>query len=314
MKTKKMAKPIKGSAKTKRFMDGGTVGALAGLGTLAYLMSRKKDKDKDGATESGGMSKDPNSSSVMDTMKKNAEVSEGQRRAMAASAGRPEMGDIDSDAMESDKALVRRDTAPPKVTPVRKNVVKSAPAPKNITRTTPTPPADNDTRPPKAYPINSKPNEERPSKPYPINSKPNEERSSKVMPGAKPYPINSKPNEERPSKPIPEAKVNNESSSFTTSKPEVKSTEVVKPAAKPAEKPAAKPAEKKYGIGPHGAFSTVHKAISEYKTPAQNRAEERKKREAAPLKKGGKVVKMAKGGLTRGDGCCSRGKTKGTMR
>lgn len=36
------SKPVKGSARTKRFDVGGTVGALAGLGTLAYLMSRKK--------------------------------------------------------------------------------------------------------------------------------------------------------------------------------------------------------------------------------------------------------------------------------
>ena len=39
---KSKAKPAKGSARTKRFDVGGTVGALAGLGTLAYLMSRKK--------------------------------------------------------------------------------------------------------------------------------------------------------------------------------------------------------------------------------------------------------------------------------
>lgn len=44
---KSKAKPVKGSARTKRFDVGGTVGALAGLGTLAYLMSRKK-KGADG--------------------------------------------------------------------------------------------------------------------------------------------------------------------------------------------------------------------------------------------------------------------------
>ena len=51
---KSKAKPTKGSARTKRFDVGGTVGALAGLGTLAYLMSRKK-KGADGAA---GPSKD----------------------------------------------------------------------------------------------------------------------------------------------------------------------------------------------------------------------------------------------------------------
>lgn len=39
---KSKAKPAKGSARVKKFDVGGTVGALAGLGTLAYLMSRKK--------------------------------------------------------------------------------------------------------------------------------------------------------------------------------------------------------------------------------------------------------------------------------
>ena len=32
-----------------------------------------------------------------------------------------------------------------------------------------------------------------------------------------------------------------------------------------------------------------------------------------PMKKGGTVKKMAKGGMTRGDGCCMKGKTKGKM-
>lgn len=39
---KSKAKPVKGSARTKRFDVGGTVGALAGLGTLAYLLNKKK--------------------------------------------------------------------------------------------------------------------------------------------------------------------------------------------------------------------------------------------------------------------------------
>jgi len=69
---KSKAKPTKGSARTKRFDVGGTVGALAGLGTLAYLLSRKK-KDATGA-ESGGMSKDPNAPSVMDRLKNKADT------------------------------------------------------------------------------------------------------------------------------------------------------------------------------------------------------------------------------------------------
>jgi hypothetical protein len=42
----KKAKPVKGSARTRKFARGGDIAALAGLGTLAYLLSRKKDKEK----------------------------------------------------------------------------------------------------------------------------------------------------------------------------------------------------------------------------------------------------------------------------
>jgi uncharacterized membrane protein YebE (DUF533 family) len=39
---KAKTKPVRGSARTKKFDRGGTVAALAGLGTLAYLMNKKK--------------------------------------------------------------------------------------------------------------------------------------------------------------------------------------------------------------------------------------------------------------------------------
>jgi hypothetical protein len=128
---KSKAKPAKGSARTKRFDVGGTVGALAGLGTLAYLMSRKK-KGADGA-ESGGMSKDPNAPSVADRLKDKGDTTTkvddaGRQRAMAASMGRPELvpEGADRDTLyESDKALVRTDGG--KTTPVAKK--KPAPPP-----------------------------------------------------------------------------------------------------------------------------------------------------------------------------------------
>jgi len=41
---KAKAKPVKGSARTRKFDSGGAVAALAGLGTLAYLMSKNKKK------------------------------------------------------------------------------------------------------------------------------------------------------------------------------------------------------------------------------------------------------------------------------
>lgn len=71
----------------------------------------------------------------------------------------------------------------------------------------------------------------------------------------------------------------------------------------------------KYGIGPYGAFGSVHKAISEYKTPAEVRSEERRKREkkesdVAGMKKGGVVKSSAS---RRADGIAQRGKTRGRI-
>ena len=71
----------------------------------------------------------------------------------------------------------------------------------------------------------------------------------------------------------------------------------------------------KYGIGPYGAFGSVHKAISEYKTPAEVRSEERRKREkkesdVAGMKKGGVVKSSAS---RRADGIDQRGKTRGRI-
>jgi hypothetical protein len=108
---KHKAKPAKGSARTKRFDVGGTVGALAGLGTLAYLMSRKK-KGETGKEfgpqgkfpqEDGGGTSGPG---MADTTPKVDEAA--KRRAMAASAGRPEMGDATNDN------IVVNESAPPK--------------------------------------------------------------------------------------------------------------------------------------------------------------------------------------------------------
>jgi len=89
---KHKAKPAKGSARTKRFDVGGTVGALAGLGTLAYLMSRKKKGEAGKVDEAA------------------------KRRAMAASAGRPEMGDATNDnIVVNESAPSKRDKPAPTV-------------------------------------------------------------------------------------------------------------------------------------------------------------------------------------------------------
>jgi hypothetical protein len=148
---KAKTKPVKGSARTQKFDRGGTVAALAGLGTLAYLMSRKK-KGEAGK----GMGKFPmeagdgTSGPGMDEYKPKDDAA--KQRAMAASMGRPEMGDATNDDITTKKTT----TPAVKTTRPTKPAVKAtAPAPKA------TAPA------PKATPDMGKPNEERPSKPYP---------------------------------------------------------------------------------------------------------------------------------------------------
>lgn len=131
----KKAKPSKGSARTKRFLDGGAVGALAGLGTLAYLMSRKK-KD-----EEGGKFEDLKSVEKTKTLKeqigRGAEapaMSAEVKRAMATSQGRDELipEGADEAAMRSDVGLKRvmpaakKPAVKPAVKPVVDKVVEKA--------------------------------------------------------------------------------------------------------------------------------------------------------------------------------------------
>lgn len=90
-----------------------------------------------------------------------------------------------------------------------------------------------------------------------------------------------------------------------------KAAEDVKSTPKPADDASKK--TNKYGIGPYGAFGSIHKAMSEYKTPAEARSEERRKREQkelAGMKKGGMVKSSAS---KRADGIAQRGKTRGRI-
>lgn len=98
---KSKAKPAKGSARVKKFDIGGTVGALAGLGTLAYLMSRKK-KAAEGEYKPQGKFPMEQAHETATESKAAREKTEGEKRAMGASMGRPEMGEVDK--AESDKA------------------------------------------------------------------------------------------------------------------------------------------------------------------------------------------------------------------
>ena len=123
---KSKAKPAKGSARTKRFDVGGTVGALAGLGTLAYLLSRKK-KDATGA-ESGGMSKDPNAPSVADRLKDKAENNDSKvvkpPPGVIFEEDRAKEKDRMDSAVETHRRITSGNAPVVKKKPVIKNVVK----------------------------------------------------------------------------------------------------------------------------------------------------------------------------------------------
>ena len=172
------AKPAKGSARTKRFDVGGTVGALAGLGTLAYLMSRKKK---------GEAGKDaPDAAKVLTARSAMGEDmagdTEAKKRAMAASKGRPEMGDVTPE-MSSDVGAKRVGTTPAaKVT-----TSKARPATSTATNA-----STKTTAPKVAAPkaddvigagIRAAKNAPQ-SKTTPSTTKPSEERESKSFPAA----------------------------------------------------------------------------------------------------------------------------------
>lgn len=146
------SKPAKGSARTKRFDVGGTVGALAGLGTLAYLLSRKKKDAATGNEGSGESTAKPVIKSMMDT-----EDDAAKQRAMAASKGRPEMGDATNDDITTKKTT----------TPAVKKTAPSVKATSSAKTTTAPAKDKTPATASKATPNMGKPNEERPSKPYP---------------------------------------------------------------------------------------------------------------------------------------------------
>jgi hypothetical protein len=122
----KKAKPSKGSARTKRFLDGGAVGALAGLGTLAYLMSRKKKGESEASvpTDKSGYSSGPVNVGKMIEGRGDEEPSAEVKRAMAASKGRSEL--IPEGATDADRATMYGDTVAKRVMPTPKSKARTA--------------------------------------------------------------------------------------------------------------------------------------------------------------------------------------------
>ena len=108
---KTKAKPVKGSARTKKF-DAGGLAALAGLGALAYMMRKKKGESEGSAPkDKSGYSSGPvDVRSMIEGKGDEAEsMSAEAKRAIAASKGRPELvpEGADEAAMRSDVGAKR---------------------------------------------------------------------------------------------------------------------------------------------------------------------------------------------------------------
>lgn len=168
----KKAKPSKGSARTKKFDIGGAVGALAGLGALAYLMRKKK------GDEEGGKFEDLKSVEKTKTLKEQigrgdegSPMSAEMKRAMAASQGRDDLipEGADEAVMRSDMAL-KRAMPTPKTKP--RTASQTFPLSKPAKESAVTPRAKATDKVGAGYEglttlPKYTPNEERPSKPYP---------------------------------------------------------------------------------------------------------------------------------------------------
>jgi len=171
---KTKAKPVKGSARTKKF-DAGGLAALAGLGALAYMMRKKKGEGSVPTDKSGYSSGPVDVRSMIEGKGDEAEsMSAEAKRAMAASKGRPDL--IPEDATDADRATMYGDTVAKRVMPTPKPKARTASQTFPIST-----PAKESAVAPRAKATDkvgagyeglttlpkSIPNEERPSKPYP---------------------------------------------------------------------------------------------------------------------------------------------------
>lgn len=150
----KKAKPIKGSARTRKFASGGDIAALAGLGTLAYLMSRKKDKEEGGLKAKGT------------DLYRAAEEADVAPRARAEDTEMKPLGKFPAEPGYGTSGGAPEEKAAPKAEKKSAPVVKqkSAAPKQGAYKEAPVIEAGKKS---KEYPIKSVPSEERPSKPYP---------------------------------------------------------------------------------------------------------------------------------------------------
>jgi hypothetical protein len=125
----KKTKPVKGSARAKKF-DAGGLAALAGLGALAYMMRKKKGESEGSAPkDKSGYSSGPVDVGRMIEGRGDEEPSAEVKRAMATSQGRPDL--IPEGATDADRATMYGDTVAKRVMPTAKKpaakpVAKSA--------------------------------------------------------------------------------------------------------------------------------------------------------------------------------------------
>lgn len=165
---KTKAKPVKGSARTKKFDNGG-LAALAGLGALAYMMRKKKGESEGSAPkDKSGYSSGPVDVRSMIEGKGDEEPSAEIKRAMAASQGRSEL--IPEGTTDADRATMYGDTVAKRAMPKPKKTTSGGGVKSVVSKAEDKPASVGMT----GIPISSdagKSNEELPSKPYPKNLK-----------------------------------------------------------------------------------------------------------------------------------------------
>jgi hypothetical protein len=301
------SKPVKGSARTKRFDVGGTVGALAGLGTLAYLMSRKKK---------GAAGKDaPDAAKTMMARSAMGEDITGEdaaakQRAMAASKGRPEMGDATNDDITTKKTttpVAKKTTPSVKATSTTTNASTKATAAKDKTpasdyKTSPVIEAGKKVPQSKTAPITGKSNEERESKSYPAVAaeKKKADAERRKGQGLTPYAPSRAEEIRRKERFHKEAALGRG----------IKNGGTVKKYADGGTT-TSKPAPKK---APMPAFAREAKENRERDQKVKKEQDTYQKGEKTRLKEQGSMFKS--GGMTaskRADGIAMRGKTRGKM-
>jgi len=140
----KKTKPVKGSARAKKF-DAGGLAALAGLGALAYMMRKKKGESEGSAPkDKSGYSSGPVDVGRMIEGRGDEEPSAEVKRAMATSQGRPDL--IPEGATDADRATMYGDTVAKRVMPTAKK-----PAAKPVAKKAATTSESSNTTPPTYY-------------------------------------------------------------------------------------------------------------------------------------------------------------------